>query len=126
MRITHFLNGGDAGINGNDQADALFRQLPDGAFAQPIAFVQPVRYVIRAVSVLCPQVFDQNGGGSHAINVIIAIHGNFIAMVQCILYDINSFCHIRQQHGVEKILWGFVEIARSAFAVLYPARCKDA
>ena len=109
------LDGGRAGIDGDEQAHALLAELVDGGNMQAVALRQAVGDIIKAVRAQRAQRVDQDNGGGHAVDVVVAVNGDAFALCDGIAEDRDGFRQIAQRSGIEQTVHGGVEVCGSVF-----------
>ena len=72
----------DAAIYCDDQVHAALSQFVQGFVVQPIAFVKAIGDMPIHVRAQGRQHLHQQGGGGHAVHIVVAIHDYLFLLIQ--------------------------------------------
>ena len=70
------LNGGDAAVDGDQEADALFPQRLKRGAVKAVALLVPVRDIRVRAQAAAAQIVRHQAGGGDAVHVIVAVDGD--------------------------------------------------
>ena len=102
-RDLDFLNGLDAAVEGNQQAEAIVSRPLYALVRHSVSFFVTVGNVeIHLVGKALQEGIHQRHGGS-AINIIIAIHENLLSPFNCLVQTLHGLVHILHQEGVMQV-----------------------
>ena len=99
-----FLHGRDAVIHRHDKGAALVVHGLDGVFGQAVAVPLAAGQHTLDSRAHALEVLVQQGGGGHTVHIVIAEHGDGLAVVDGLPDALTGGVHIRQQGGVGKLL----------------------
>ena len=97
---------GNAG-NATVDCDHQLHSLPGERFqrlgVEPIALLKPVGNIPLRIGIECFQAADENGGGAHAVGVVVAVDGDLPASPHRIHNPFGGRGHAREKFRVAEI-----------------------
>ena len=69
-------NGGNATVDRDHQLHSLPGEGFQRLGVEPIALLKPVGNIPLRIGIECFQTTDENGGGTHAVGVVVAVNGD--------------------------------------------------
>ena len=99
-----FLHGRDAVIHRHDEGAALVVHGLDGVFGQAVAVPLAAGQHTLDGRAHALEVLVQQGGGSHAVHIVIAKDRDGLTIVNGLPDTLTGGVHIGQQGGVGKFL----------------------
>ena len=103
-RKVGFFHGRDAVIHRHDEGTALVVHGLDGVFGQAVAVPLAAGQHTLDGRTHALEVLVQQGGGGHAVHIVIAEHGDGLAVVDGLPDALTGGVHVGQQGGVGKFL----------------------
>ena len=103
-RKVGFLHGRDAVVHCHDEGTALVVHGLDGVFRKAVAVPLAAGQHTLDGRTHALEVLVQQGGGGHAVHIVIAEHGDGLAVVDGLPDTLTGGVHIGQQGGVGKFL----------------------
>ena len=103
-RKVGFLHGRDAVIHRHDEGAALVVHGLDGVFRKAVAVPLAAGQHTLDSCAHALEVLVQQGGGGHAVHIVIAEHCNGLAVVDGLPDALTGGVHIREQCRVGKLL----------------------
>ena len=103
-RKVGFFHGRDAVIHRHDKSAALVVHGLDGVFGQAVAVPLAAGQHTLDGRTHALEVLVQQGGGGHAVHIVIAKNRDGLAVVDGLPDALTGGVHIRQQRGVGKFL----------------------
>ena len=103
-RKVGFLHGRNAVVHRHDEGAALVVHGLDGVFRKAVAVPLAAGQHTLDGRAHALEVLVQQGGGSHAVHIVIAEHCNGLAVVDGLPDALTGGVHIGQQRGVGKLL----------------------
>ncbi len=92
--------GGDAAIDGDDDAGALFLQLQQRRFVRPVAFALPIRNIRDAAAAGRGNEPAQQRRGGRAVDIVVAEDRNGLAALDGLDETLNRAVHILEHRGI--------------------------
>ena len=103
-RKVGFFHGRDAVVHCHDEGAALVVHGLDGVFGQAVAVPLAAGQHTLDGRAHALEVLVQQGGSGHTVHIVIAEHGDGLAVVDGLPDALTGGVHIRQQRGVGKFL----------------------
>ena len=103
-RKVGFFHGRDAVIHRHDKGAALVVHGLDGVFRQAVAVPLAAGQHTLDSRAHALEVLVQQGGGGHAVHIVIAKNSDGLAVVDGLPDALTSGVHVGQQGGVGKFL----------------------
>ena len=108
-----FIYRGDAAVHGYDQRGAAGFYRIQRSAVQAVALLQPVGYVRDAGESLLAQPAGNQAGGGYSVHVIVAVHGDGLALVYGLADSRHGLGHVRHSlRRVEQLLSAVYELSR--------------
>src|SRR5574341_2012726 len=99
-RVKRLVRRTDAAVHGDDQSGAVRFQLVQRLVVQAIAFVEAVGYVTAHVRAEALQGLHEQGGGRHAVHIVISVDGDRFVTSQREADAIRRRVHVLDLEGV--------------------------
>ena len=110
----NFFHIGDTAVH-RDEYLGLFRNFTDGIGIEAIAFGMTGRNAVCQGGAFLVQGFHQDGGGTDAIRVIVAVYENGFPFSNGLPEQGDCFGHAGKQEGIVKIVQGRIQITMGVF-----------
>ena len=91
---------GNAAVNCNDQIRLLLNDLVHDLFRKSVAMLGSVRHNVLHIRLMAPEISYENGCGSNAVTVVIAVNEHFATPVDRLIDDVDSLLHIVVQERI--------------------------
>ena len=99
-RFRHLFDGGDAAVDGEDEAAPFVREARERLGAHAVALVEAARQVPVDVGAQLAQKMDGEGGGGDAVDVVIAMHADASPAGDRGADSLAGERHVAEQEGV--------------------------
>ena len=123
--ILHFVNGLDAAVQRDDEADTVVRSPVQGLVREAVAFVVAVRDIeVYLLGKVADKGIDL-GHGSGSVYVIVSIDQNLLSTGDGLVQPFYGFVHIGHEEGVVEVFQAGAEETAGLFKGLYAALDKE-